>query len=378
MTSKDGRTRGTGRWMRGGSPRARGVRGLWLAAALTACGAPPSGFRNGSPVDQLPPHISPFVTSIEGGLRPAWHESGRRFLYLDDLVGDVFEFDMETGTSRPLTAHFAHWGFTRAHYLANGDLLLCGPAEFDPDDPERGRWHAQFWLLESGGGGAARPLGERCFEGPAVARHSMRIAWVRTDLPEKMLTARSEIWTGIVDPNEGRPRIIEARRVLGRSDFYGLAMLEPQDFRPPDETELLFTAYAWRGGEAMGVDLETGRVVNYTQSPWYEEMEGVTPDGRYAFVEREFTMRNSPKGPIDLWLAPLDGSGELVRMTTFSEFAGFGANNPVVRPDCRSVLFGLRETGGQHGNSSGLLVYDLASSLLTPADLCAPASASRD
>lgn len=348
---------------------------LWLAISLVACSAPPSGFREGSPMDHLPPHITPFTGRIEGGLRPAWHEGGKRFLYLNDLVGDVFEFDLETGDARPMTAHFEHLGFTRAHYLSNGDLLLCGPAEVRPGDPERGRWHAQFWLLEADLDEPAKPLGERCFEGPAVARNSMRIAWVRTDLPEKMLTGRSELWTGIVDPNEGTPRILEARRLVGRSDFYGLAMLEPQDFRPPEESELLFTAYAWRGGEGMGVDLESGRIENYTRSPWYEEIEGVTPDGRYAFVEREFTIRSSPKGPIDLWLAPLDGAGELVRMTRFSEFAGFGANNPVVSPNCRSVLFGLRETGGQHGNSSGLLVYDLTSSPGTPADLCAPGDA---
>jgi len=343
----------------------------WLAAAVLACGAPPSGFRDGSPAENLPAHISRFEGSVEGGFRPAWHPSGRRFLYLDGLVGDVYEFDLDTGVSRPLTDHFEHPGFTRAHYLANGDLLLCGPSEVRPDDPERGRWHARFWLLEAGGDRPALPIDERCFEGPAVARNSMRIAWVRTDLPDKVLTARSEIWTGIVDPNDGRPRIVEGRRLTGRSDFYGLAMLEPQDFRPPEEEELLFTAYAWRGGEAMGVHLESGRLQNYTRSPWYEEIEGVTPDGRYAFVEREFTVRMSPRGPIDLWLVRLDGSGELFRMTRFSEFRGFGANNPVVSPDCREVLFGLRETGGEHGNSQGLFVYDLEDSPLTPRDLCA-------
>lgn len=351
---------------------------ILLLVAMIACNAPPSGFRDGSPADQLPPHITPFAGSLEGGLRPAWHPSGRRFLYLNGIVGDLFEFDIDTGTSRPLTDHFDHFGFTRAHYLANGDVLLCGPAEARPDDPERGRWHAQFWLLESSGDQPAKPIDERCFEGPAVARNSMRIAWVRTDLPDRMLTARSEIWTGVIDPNEGRPRIVEERRLVGRSDFYGLGMLEPQDFRPPEENELLFTAYAWRGGEAMGIDLQTGRVQNYSQSPWYEEVEGVTPDGRYAFVEREFTMRNSPQGPIDLWLVRLDGSGELIRMTTFSDFAGYGANNPVVSPDCRHVLFGLRETGGEHGNSSGLFVYDLATSPVKPSDLCVAALSPED
>jgi hypothetical protein len=346
-----------------------------FALALAACGgAPEAGFRDGSPLDALPEYITP-LADLGPVVRPAWSADGRRFLYLDALVGDVFEFDFETRVARPRTKHFAHHGFTRAHYLANGDLLLCGPSKVDPDDPARGRWHADFWLLDAAGDEPARPLGERCFEGPAVSRRSMRIAWVRTDVPDEILTARSEIWTGLVDPNDGKPRLVEARRLVGRSDFYGLGMLEPQDFRPPDERELLFSAYAWRGGEAMGIDLETGEIHNYSRSRWYEEIEGVTPDGRHALVEREFTMRMRPGGEIDLWLLRLDGSGESVRMTNFSEFRGYGANNPVVRPDCRSMLFALRQVGGEDGNSAGLLVYDLEKSPHSPADLCAAAAA---
>ncbi|MEZ4334472.1 MAG: hypothetical protein R3F35_22180 [Myxococcota bacterium] len=321
-------------------------------------------------MDALPEYIRP-LEGVGAAVRPAWSADGGRFLYLDALVGDVYEFDLATQVARPLTRHFAHHGFTRAHYLANGDLLLCGPSRADPDDPDHGRWHADFWLLESQATRPARPLGERCFEGPAVARRSMRIAWVRTDLPERMWNARSELWTGIVDPNDGRPRITQARKLADRGDFFGFGLLEPQDFRPPDERELLFTAYAWRGGEAMGVELETGRIRNYSRSRWYEEIEGVTPDGRHALVEREFTLGMRPRGAIDLWLLRLDGSGESVRLTRFSEFRGFGANNPVVSPDCRTMLFALRETGGPDGNSAGLLRYDLARSPLVPEGLCA-------
>jgi hypothetical protein len=264
----------------------RALAGLLALAVLvlSACGAPETSFRDGSPLDALPDHITPLV-DLGPVVRPAWSADGRRFLYLDALVGDVFEHDLETGTSRPRTKHFAHHGFTRAHYLANGDLLLCGPSQVDPDDPVRGRWHADFWLLDAAGDEPAQPLGERCFEGPAVSRRSMRIAWVRTDVPDKILTARSEIWTGLVDPNDGKPRLVEARRLVGRSDFYGLGMLEPQDFRPPDERELLFSAYAWRGGEAMGIDLETGEIRNYSRSRWYDEIEGVTP-GRTSCARR--------------------------------------------------------------------------------------------
>lgn len=345
------------------------VFGLALGGVV-ACDAPESGFREGSPRDALPEWETP-LAGLGAAVRPAWNADGSRFVHLDALVGNVFEYDFASGTSRPLTAHFAHHGFTRAYPLANGDFLLCGPSTVDPADPEKGRWRAEFWLLDAALDRPARPLGERCFEGPAVARRSMRIAWVRTDVPDEILTARSELWTGIVDASSDPPRIVEARKLADRSDLLYFGMFEPQDFRPPEERELLFTAYAYGGGEAMGIDLETGEIVNYSRSPWYEEIEGVTPDGRYALVEREFTLRLRPSGAIDLWLLRLDGSGTFTRMTRFSEYRGYGANNPVVRPDCRSMIHALRETGGEEGNSAGLFVYDLERSPLSPPDLCA-------
>jgi len=342
---------------------------LLVSAMLLACSGPEAGFRDGSPRDHLPDHIAE-LSDLGAVVRPAWSADGTRFLYLDALVGNVFEFDVASRASRPLTGHFEHHGFTRAHYLANGDVLLCGPAKVDPNDPERGRWRADFWLLDTDLASPARPLGERCFEGPAVARNSMRIAWVRTDLPDRMLTARSELWTGLVDPGGDAPRIVEARKLASRRDLFYVGMFEPQDLRPPDEGELLFTAYGYRGGEAMGIDLETGEIVNYSRSRWYDEIEGVTPDGRFALVEREFTLLMRPKGAIDLWLLRLDGSGEYTRMTHFSEFRGFGANNPVVSPDCRTMIIALRQTGGEEGNSAGLFLYDLTKSPLSPQDLC--------
>ena len=337
--------------------------------ALAACDPGGVATREGSPRDHLPDYISE-LSGLGAVLRPAWSADGTRFLYLDDLVGDVYEYDVASRASRPLTEHFEHKGFTRAHYLPNGDLLLCGPSTVDPQDPERGRWRTDFWLLDADLDRPAASLGERCFEGPAVSRKEMRIAWVRTDYPDRVLLARSELWTGVIDASGGAPRITGARKLVERSDFYYLGMLEPQDFRPPDESELIFTAYGYRGGEVMGVDLRTGALVNYSRSWWYEEAEGVSPGGRHAVVEREFTLRMRPRGAIDLWLLRLDGSGDFTRLTHFSEFEGFGANNPVISPDCRTMLFALRQTGGLEGNSAGLFLYDLTRSPSAPADLC--------
>jgi hypothetical protein len=342
---------------------------LIAAASLVACDRGGAGTRDGSPRDHLPDYVRE-ISELGAALRPAWSADGSRFLYLDDLVGDVHEYELASRRSRPLTGHFEHLGFTRAHYLSNGDILLCGPASVDADDPERGRWRTDFWLLDGSLEEPAVLLGEKCFEGPAVSRQEMRIAWVRTDYPDRLLRARSELWTGEVATGGAAPRIVHARKLVDRSDLYYLGMLEPQDFRPPDERELIFTAYGYRGGEVMGVDLQSGALENYSRSWWYEEAEGVSPGGGFTLVEREFTLWMKPRGAIDLWLLRLDGTGEFARMTHFSEFRGFGANNPVISPDCRTMLFALREEGGLEGNSAGLFLYDLEKSPLTPPDLC--------
>jgi len=330
----------------------------FLAAALCGCGSSEqAALLSGSPAGVLPPHISQL---LEAGMRPDWSGDGRRLLFLDDLVGDVFELDLESRAVRPLTSHFEHSGFSRARFLANGDILLCGPKRPSATEAERGRWHAELWLLDAGLAGPARALGEPCFEGPAVSRRSLRIAWTRSDYPDRVVLGRSEIWTGEITFEAGEPRLVDRRKLLDRSDFHYLAFLETQDFRPPEELELIFTAYAYRGGEVMGVDLQTGEVRNYSQSWGYDEAEGVFPDGRFAAVEREpDTYTLTPHGHIDIWRTALDGSARSERLTRFSDFAGFGASNPVVSPDGRWMAFQLRAVDAPHGSGQGIFLFDL-------------------
>jgi hypothetical protein len=332
-----------------------------VAAALAACGSDDErGVRSGSPADALPAHVSQILPA---GLRPDWSADSKRLLFLDDLVGDVFEVELASGAVRALTAHFAHDGFTRARYLANGDVLLCGPRAPAAQEREQGRWHTELWYLRADGSAPAQPLDAPCFEGPAVSRRSLRIAWTRSDYPDRVVLGRSEVWTGEIALEGGAPRLVNRRQVLDRSALHYLAFFETQDFRPPDERELIVTAYAWRGGEVMGLDLETGLLRNYSKSWGYDEAEGVFPDGRFAAVEREpdtFTL--VPRGHLDIWRTALDGSGASERLTWFSEFAGYGANNPVVSPDGRWLAFGLRAADGPHGNGQGIFRLDLAGS----------------
>lgn len=334
-----------------------GLVGLLLASSLVGCSrAGEIGFRSGSPTDDLPEWISPLLGS---GLRPDWSGDGESLVYLDALVGDVYELEIESGESRSLTAHFEHPGFTRARYLASGDLLLCGPAGASADQGDKSRWQTELWFLSRTESRPAQRLEEPCFEGPAVSRQDMKIAWTRSDYPNEVVFGRSEIWTGRIEVEGGEARLIDKRKRVGREDFMYLAFLETQDFRPPDERELLFTAYAYKGGEVMGVDLASGELTNYSRDWAYDEAEGVFPDGKSIAVEREVdTYTAVPVGDIDIWQLALDGSGDARRLTHFTEFAGYGANNPVISPDGRKMAFGLRIKGGEHGNAQGMLLYD--------------------
>ncbi len=169
---------------------------LLLSLGLAGCdSATEIGFRSGSPLDALPEWISPL---LESGLRPDWSADGRRLIYLDALVGNVHELEIASGASRPLTAHFEHSGFSRARYLSSGDLLLCGPGAAAAAGEKEGRWHTELWFLGKTGKSPAQPLEERCFEGPAVSRHDMQIAWTRSDYPDElMFLARVQVPFGL-------------------------------------------------------------------------------------------------------------------------------------------------------------------------------------
>ena len=154
-------------------------------------------------------------------------------LFLDELVGDVFEIELATRAVRPLTSHFAHGGFTRARYLANGDVLLCGPREAGEATRSAGAGRASSGCSKTPLTRPAHALDEACFEGPAVSRRSLRIAWTRSEYPERVVLGRSEIWTGEIAVRERRrapreppqaprperllvPRVPRERRTSGR------------------------------------------------------------------------------------------------------------------------------------------------------------------
>jgi hypothetical protein len=323
---------------------------LTLAAVLLfAPGmARPQEKQGKSPLDELPPYIT---RATHFGQRADWSHDGRRILFLEKTFGDVYEVNLESGVVRPVTHHYFHEGYTRALYLANGDILLSGARQFDAADPwaSRSEKNAELWILSKDLSSPPVPLGEKCSEGPAVSRRNMRFAW----------TQGGAFYLADVVYEEGTPKLANKKKILDKSDLPFETDLETQNLRPPEEKELIFSAYGYQKTEVMGLDLETGRVVNYSQAPdQYDEPEGIFPDGKHTLVECD---AHNPRGSqyIDIYKLALDGSGDYERITFFGEYPGYKASNPVVSDDGRFIAFQYARLGDRAGVGHGILVLDL-------------------
>jgi len=376
-----------------------------LVGAVTACGGPAApagtgvpggpttsatipvadpqqgrGTRTGSPLDELPPHISVvrLPAEIANPSRLSWSPDGTRLVMLDALIGNVWEYDLATGKAVQLTGDPHLSGVLRADYLPNGDLVLCAPPDRNPANPAGDRIRGELWLMQ-------QPLGQRplvrlgapCWEGVAVTRTagSTRIAWTESNVDftspdawaRTIAVAKSHLFVGRIDYTDpARPVLADRRDVLDATQVPD-RLIETQDFRGSGsqggvDNELVFSSYGYRGSEVLSVNLQTGAIVDYSLSPFWEEAEGVEPAGRWELVERN---RPSPadvgaKGETtDLWRLTLDGTATWDRLTYFTPYAGFGAGNPVVAPDGSRFVFQLDREGAEPGDSFGLLLFDL-------------------
>ncbi len=70
----------------------------------------------------------------------------------------------------PCTDHFKHYGFTRALYLSNGDILLSGPTKnfdrMDKEDRQRARSSCYLSVLDKYLQKPPVSLDVHCDEGP--------------------------------------------------------------------------------------------------------------------------------------------------------------------------------------------------------------------
>ena len=330
---------------------------LVLLVAFQGRAAPPTTGQ--SPVDHLPPHITQLTTF---GERADWSLDGKRILFLSKTFGDAMEIDLATRHIRNLTAHYPNAGYTRALYLANGDILLSGPEQFDPAHAREARVQCVLWVLDKSGTRPAQQLGTKCSEGPAVSRRRMHIAWshVAAEYPSEMQPNSSRMQEADIEYDGGKPHLANQKLIINSGDLDFRCTLETQNFRPPDEKELTFTAYGYQGTDVCGIDLQTKRVVNYSNAPnQYDEPEGIFPDGRFTLVECD-RQNHQGSNHVDLWKLALDGSGSYERLTYFSDDAGYKASNPVVSDDGRFIAFQMAHSADAAGVGYGIFIYDIA------------------
>src|SRR5678815_6047038 len=228
-----------------------------------ADGGPQAG---GNPADHLPSHISR-VTWF--GERADWSLDGQKILFLSKTFGDAMELDLKTKVIRNLTARYPHHGYTRALYLANGDILLSGPEVYDPKKIGEARVQCWLYVLDRSISKPAQPLGTKCSEGPAVSRKRMHIAWthVAAEYPDEMPVGTSRIQEADIMIENGKPALTNQKLIIDSRDLPFKCTIETQNFRPPDEKELTFSAYGFQGTDVAGIDLITKKVTNYSNSP---------------------------------------------------------------------------------------------------------------
>jgi Tol biopolymer transport system component len=328
-----------------------------LAPAL-ACAGDTATSANQTPADALPPHIQQLTWF---GERADWSHDGKRILFLSKTFGDAMEIDLATKTIRNLTAHYPHHGYTRALYLANGDILLSGPETYDPRKPGEARTQCFLYVLDKSLTKPALPLGTKCSEGPAVSRSRMHIAWthVSAQYPDALPNGVSQMHEADIVYTDGKPKLANEQVILDSRDLPFRCTLETQNFVPPEEKQLTFSAYGYQGTEVCLLDLATKKVTNLSKAPdEYDEPEGVFPDGKFTLVECD---RQNKKGSnhVDLWKLRLDGGGYVERLTFFSDYPGYKASNPVVSDDGRFMAFQLAKSKDAAGVGHGIFVMNL-------------------
>jgi hypothetical protein len=191
----------------------------------------------------------------------------------------------------------------------------------------------------------------------------MHIAWthVSAQYPDEMPKGTSRMYEADIVYDKGVPALAKRRLIVDSRDLPFRCTLETQNFRPPDERELTFSAYGYQGTEVCGIDLKTKKITNYSNAPGqYDEPEGIFPDGRHTCVECDRDNGAKKKGSqyIDIWKLALDGSGKMERLTYFNTYPGYKASNPVVSDDGKLMAFQLARVGDPAGVGRGIFLYD--------------------
>ncbi|MCB2209094.1 MAG: hypothetical protein KQH67_12450 [Bacteroidetes bacterium] len=322
------------------------------------------------PKDKLPAHI---ILEQETGERPDWHPtSSDKYIFLDKPGGKPFEKTISTGEVRSiLPPDCNNCRLWRIYYLKNGDYLMTiGPS----------RDSATIHIVDKDLDKPAWNTGVIAHEGVAVSRHTWQLAW--TNGPD---IHYGEIAYG----NDGVPTLEIIRVILnvdelkvrdqnipgeGAGATQYLHYHEPQNWRPPQDRELIFSRYGTSitgkySAEVWTWNMDTDEIKNISnRHAYYDEPEGVFPDGQHTLVECDMYLPVSQHAQIlDLYMMPLDSTGNrMVRLTYFGDYKmpnsdiTYKANQGVISEDGKYMLFGegRSNTNDQPGTGYGIYLFD--------------------
>jgi Tol biopolymer transport system component len=315
--------------------------------------------KEGSPVDNLPAYVKRLT---QFGERADFSHDGTKILFVEKTYGDVYEVEIATGKIFLRTNHFYHGGFTRALYLANGDIILSGSTSFDAANPHINRdVNAELWVLDKSFTKPPVRLDTKCFEGPAVSRKNMKIAWTINDkqYPDLLKPSQHLIYMADIVYDNGVPKLTNKKLLIDNLKISYLKSIETQNFVPPLENKMTFSGYGYNATDVMLLNIETGEITNMSNAPkQYDEPEGIFPDGKYTLVESD-KQNLLGSGHVDLWKLKLDGSGEMERLTYFSDYKNYKASNPVISDDGKFMAFQMARSTDPAGVGYGIFIMDL-------------------
>lgn len=184
----------------------------------------------------------------------------------------------------------------------------------------------------------------------------MKIAWTVAQIqyPESLKNGQYLFYMADIVYKNGIPELSN-RKIIFDNLNTEFKDIEVQNFIPPAEKAITFSAYGYMGTEVMKLDLETGVVTNMSKADnQYDEPEGIFPDGKHTLVECD-----RETGAVDIYKLRLDGSGDSERIIFFSDFKGYKSSNPVVSDDGRYMAFQMARDEDLAGIGYGLFIMDL-------------------
>ena len=332
---------------------------VFIAALLLAATAYATR-KQGSPLEHLPKDME-VITYF--GERADFSPDNQRIAFMAKSFGDAFVIDLKTHEIRCLTCSVPGAAFLRIMHLSDGNYILIGPERFSDIRTSR-RQDNELWFLSKVPGSKPVKLGQKMSEGAAISKKNLRMSWSETDAQFPNLPRDySRLVVADIEYSGGTPKLVNKKTVYESKD--ASCRLESQDFYEND-TKMTFTCYRpERARRVMGIDLNTGKVTDFSQAPnVYNEVEGIFPNGRYTLVEssKQVEALGGEHGSreIDIWKLRLDGTGkDFVRITSFNDYQGWKASNPVVSTDGRFMAFQVAHTSDEAGVGYGIVLMRL-------------------